>query len=194
MQVLLVDGEGDGSMVFYHGSSVGGLRELQPFLSEHGKPYIYFASKPQIALLYTVKVLPKPFSFYPYGFDKDGNVVYSEYFENAFEKIYKGKKGYLYECDHLANLENPTQINGTYTCTEPVKPDRVTEIPDVYEYYREQQEKGKFRIKTRAEISEKEMQFVQKYLLDMMAQNQLKDHPEHPVSKFIQENFNELWK
>lgn len=60
---------------FYHGSPVGGLNELKPFLSEHGKPYIYFSSSPIVALLYAVKPVPKPFSFYPYGFDKNGAVV-----------------------------------------------------------------------------------------------------------------------
>lgn len=42
-------------MHFYHGSPIGGLNELKPFLSEHGKPYIYFSSSPIVALLYAVK-------------------------------------------------------------------------------------------------------------------------------------------
>lgn len=58
------------SMIFYHGSPIGGLTELKPFLSEHGKPYIYFATNPLVALLYAVKPVSKPFSFYPYGFDR----------------------------------------------------------------------------------------------------------------------------
>ena len=82
-------------MTLYHGSPVGGLNELKPFLSEHDKPYVYFASNPSVALLYAVKPVPKPFSFYPYGFDNDGNVVYSEYYENAFFDLYKGKAGYF---------------------------------------------------------------------------------------------------
>lgn len=57
-------------MHFYHGSPIGGLDELKPFLSEHGKPHIYFSSSPIVALLYAVKPVPKPFSFYPYGFKK----------------------------------------------------------------------------------------------------------------------------
>ena len=79
-------------MVFYHGSPIGNLTELKPFLSEHNKPYIYFSSNPLFALLYAVKPVPKPFSFYPYGFEKDAG-VYSEYFENAFFKLYKKKVG-----------------------------------------------------------------------------------------------------
>ena len=91
-------------MIFYHGSSVGGLTELKPFLSEHKKPYIYLTSNPVVALLYTVKPVPKPFSFYPYGFSGE-KVVYSEYYKNCFEEIYKGKKGYLYECENIKKLD-----------------------------------------------------------------------------------------
>ena len=56
--------------------------------------------------------------------------MYSEHYEKAFFDIYKGKAGYLYECDTLENLEKPTEINCVYTSEEPVKVDRVTEIPD----------------------------------------------------------------
>ena len=181
-------------MILYHGSPVGGLTELKPFLSEHGKPYIYFATKPLVALLYAVKALPKPFSFYPYGFEQNGNVVYSEYFENAFEKTYKGKKGYLYECDDLQKLENPTQINCAYTCTEAVKVDRVMEIPDLYEYYMEQKEKGLFVLKKLENISEKELGYAYGYLAEMMNMYQLKDQPEHPMSLFIRTNFPKQWE
>ena len=98
------------AMTFYHGSPVGGLNELKPFLSEHGNPYAYFTTNPLVALLYAVKPVPKPFSFYPYGFDEKGTVFYSDYYEDAFYNLYKNRVGYLYECDHLKGLEKPTQI------------------------------------------------------------------------------------
>ena len=47
-------------MTFYHGSPIGGLNKLEPFLSEHGRHYIYFATNPLVALLYAVKPVPKP--------------------------------------------------------------------------------------------------------------------------------------
>lgn len=75
-------------MTFYHGSSTGNLTQLLPFLSEHGRPYIYFASNPLVALLYAVKPVPKPFSFYPYGFDENRILIYNEYYEDAFFDIY----------------------------------------------------------------------------------------------------------
>ena len=180
-------------MSFYHGSPIGGLNELKPFLSEHGKPYIYFSSSPIVALLYAVKPVPKPFSFYPYGFDKDGNVVYSEYFENAFFHLYNEKVGYLYECTRLKDADNPTHINCAYTCGEPIKVDKVTEISNLYIYFKEQESKGLFLVKKRAEISEKEMQFVFDELKKDIKNNNLMQFPKHPMSVFIQEHFSNIW-
>lgn len=176
-------------MSFYHGSPVGGLNELKPFLSEHQKPYIYFSSSPVVALLYAVKPVPKPFSFYPYGFDKNGAVIYSEYFENAFFHLYNGKTGYLYECKHLDNTDNPTEINCAYACSEPVKPDKVIEISDLYTYFKDQESKKRFFIKRRKDISEKEMRFVYDELKKDIDNYDLMRHPDHPMSVFIREHF-----
>ena len=179
-------------MILYHGSPTGGLTELKPLLSEHGKPYVYFASTPVVALLYAVKPVPKPFSFYPYGFDENG-VVYSEYFENAFVDLYKGRTGYLYECDGLKNTDHPTQINCAYTCHENVKVDRVTEIPDLAVFFKEQEDKGLFRVKHRAEISDREMQFVMDALKKEIEANHLKRFLQHPMSVFIRDRFPDAW-
>lgn len=176
-------------MTFYHGSPIAGLTELKPALSEHGNSYVYFATNPLVALLYAVKPVPKPFSFYPYGFDSNGNVIYSEYFENAFEKIYKGKTGYLYECDNVNNAEQPTQIHCAYTCTDSVKIDRVTEISCLYEYYIEQEKSGLFKIKQFKDISEKEMAFVLEDMKNTVEHYDLRNNLDNPMAIFIIEHF-----
>lgn len=181
-------------MILYHGSPVGGLTKLKPFLSEHGQPYLYFASNPLVALLYAVKPVPKPFSFYPYGFAKDGAVVYSEYYENAFADSYQGKRGYLYMCRDVQGTEQPTQINCAYTCVEPVKVDEVTEIPDLYAFFREQEKRGRFCIKPCREISEKELHFAMSALREDMLQYNLKEQPEHAMSVFLQKHFPQVWE
>ena len=180
-------------MIFYHGSPIGDLKELKPFLSEHGKPYIYFATNPIVALLYAVKPVPKPFSFYPYGFDGSGKVIYSEYFENAFYNLYSGKKGYLYSCSNLKNIDKPTQINCAYTCEEAVTVDQVTEIPDLYEYFKQQEEKGLFLIKNRSQISDKEMNFILEEIKKDIEKHNLKQNPNHPMSEFVQKRFPAVW-
>lgn len=181
-------------MTFYHGSPIADLEELKPILSEHGQAYVYFATNPLVALLYAVKPVPKPFSWYPYGFDSKGNVVYSEYFENAFEKLYKGKDGYLYECDNISEFEQPTQINCAYTCKKSIKIDRVTKISDLYEYFKVQEKAGLFRIKKVNEISEKEMSYVLNDLKETISEHNLTEQPHNPMTVFIRENFAEFYK
>ena len=179
-------------MILYHGSPVGNLTELRPFLSEHQKPYIYLASNPVVALLYAVKPVPKPFSFYPYGFD--GNkVVYSEYYKDCFKNLYKGKKGFLYECENPENTKSPTVINCAYTCENPVKITYCTVIDDLYEEFMEYKEKGLFVIKPFENISEKELNFVYDDMKKTILQHNLKKYPNSPMSKFIITHFPNSW-
>ncbi len=180
-------------MILYHGSPVGGLRELKPFLSEHGRPYLYFADNPLVALLYAVKPVPKPFSFYPYGF-QEKTVVFLEYYENAFADIYKGKTGYLYECRNVRGAGQPTQINCAYTCTEPARVDSVTEIPDLYVFFKRQEKEGLFHIKPQQAVSEQEMHLAQEALQEDMQKYCLKAQPAHPMSIFLREHFPEVWE
>ena len=181
-------------MTFYHGSPVARLSELQPFLSEHGRPYIYLSTDPLVALLYAVKPVPKPFSFYPYGFDRGNNLIYSEYYENAFYDLYKGKVGYLYECDNLKEITTPTQISCAYATAKPIKVDRITVIPDLFAFYKEQENKGLFRIKSKKDISEKEMNFVFDELRKDVENNNLKSLPQHEMSIFIKKHFPTVWE
>ncbi len=181
-------------MTFYHGSAVGGLTRLEPYLSEHKKPYVYFSSNPVVAMLYSVKPVPKPFSFYPYGFDSKGAVIYSEYYKNAFEKIYLGKVGYLYECEDIIDAENPTSINCVCTVSRAVDISRVTEIKDCYAWFKEYEKQGLFRIKPFEDISENERKIVFEDFENYIRKYDLKNHPENEMSMFIKTNFPHIWE
>ncbi len=176
-------------MIYYHGSPIGDLKELTPSLSEHNKPYIYFSTNPLVALLYAVKPVPKPFSFYPYGFDKNGNLVYSEYFENAFYELYNGKTGYLYEAENLNNIQNPTNINSAVACENPIKITNVTKISNLYEHYLEREKLGKFFIKKNSDISPEEMKFVLSEFKKDIEKYKLFDFPENTMTIFLKNHF-----
>ena len=180
-------------MTLYHGSPSGGLTQLTPFISEHEKSYVYFSTNPVVALLYAVKPVPKPFSFYPYGFGSNGEVIYSEYFKNAFESIYKGKVGYLYECDNVVGAENPTHIRCAYTSENPAKIDRITEITDLFEQFMEYERQGMFKIKPFEAVSEKEMQMVYVDLKDSIEKYDLMNYPDNEMSVFIRTKFPCIW-
>lgn len=179
-------------MILYHGSSIGGITELKPVLSEHKKPYVYLASNPVVALLYTVKPVPKPFSFYPYGFIGE-KVVYSEYYENCFEDIYKGQKGFLYECENVKDIGNPTDINCAFTCQAPIKISGCTEIDDVFEKFTEYMKKGQLEVKPFHSVSNKELNFVYDDMRKTIDEHSLRDYPDSPMSRFIMTHFPKVW-
>lgn len=180
-------------MTLYHGSSVGDIKELTPFISNHKKPYIYFSTNPVVALLYATRPGPRPFSFYPYGFDGD-TVVYSEYYPDAFSDIYKHKSGFLYECDNVPNVKNPTQISCACTCEKPLKVDRFTKIEDLYDQFLDFSLQGKFRIKNYEEISKKELQMAIDDLKNTIFENNLLSNPQYEISNFILKHFSDIWK
>ena len=112
---------------------------------------------------------------------KDGTVHYSEYYQNAFWDIYKGKQGFLYECDTIPSVGNPTQINGVLVCANEVKVDRVTMIPDLYDHFMKYQQQGLFRIRTLDTIPEKEMRLVYDDLRQNIQKYNLKQFPHNSI-------------
>lgn len=179
-------------MKLYHGSSIGGLTELRPFVSEHKKPYVYLACNPVVALLYTVKPVPIPFSFYPYGFD--GNrVIYNEYYKDCFKDIYKGQRGFLYECENTEKAEKLTAINCAYTCDVPVKVCNCIEINDIYDKFMEYKENGLCDITPLEAISPNELNFVHNDIRKTIDEYCLKNSPDNPMSKFIIKHFPKIW-
>lgn len=65
------------------------------------------------------------------------------------------------------------------------KPDNLSEIPDIYEYFKEHEGKGIFRVKPYCEIQEKEMSFILSELEKDVITYKLKNNPQHPMSIFL---------
>lgn len=177
--------------MLYHGSSIGNLTELKPFLSEHGKPYIYFTSSPVVALFYTVKAVDKPFSWFPYGF-KNGIPVYTEYYPNALADIYKGKTGYIYEFESVDSAENPTDINCACVCQFPVKAEKIIEITDVCEKLLEHEKNGELIIERYESLSENRKLWIANTIKAEIAKHDLKSNPENSYASFIKSRFPNL--
>lgn len=180
-------------MILYHGTSVGGLSELKPHLSEHGKPYVYFSTNPVVAAFYTVHIVERPYSWFPYGFDRDGTPVHTEYYENALADVYDHKTGYLYRCGAVKDAGNPTKINCAYVCEKPVRVDSVLGIENVYGWFLEQEQKGALRIVRHHALTADRRRFAGKIAADEIDAYRLRDHPDSSYSKFISDRFPEIW-
>lgn len=181
------------SRLLYHGTSVAGLKRLRPTLSEHGKPYIYFASNMTVATFYTVHRVERPYNWFPYGFDKNGVPVYDEYYPDALADVYSGKTGYIYLCENISDIQNPTNINCAYVCEKDVDVNDVIEIADMYEWFLERENLGELRINRYENLTQRQKERFGRIILSEIEENGLKQNPDCGYAKFIKEKFPDVW-
>ena len=95
--------------MYYHASQTGDIKVLEPRISNHNIPFIYFSEKRENVLVYLSNAIEKYckesgfvhngkwHKWASYGFDSDGVLVLDEYYPNATEDTYKGVSGiYLF--------------------------------------------------------------------------------------------------
>lgn len=99
--------------MFYHASSAKGIKTLEPRISNHGMPLIYFFQKRENVLVYLSNAVEKFcrktgfvhsgtwHKWATCGFDKDGIQTLDEYYQNAPEETYKGVQGCIYYAENV---------------------------------------------------------------------------------------------
>lgn len=131
--------------MYYHASTVGDISILEPRISNHNIPLIYFSDKRENVLVYLSNAVEKvckendfPYNgtwkkWGPYGFDKDGRMRYEEYYPNAFMETYKGVSGYIYSCKNIKEKEFSLNIPNAYVSEVENVVDGCEYIEDAYE-------------------------------------------------------------
>ena len=94
-------------MTFFHASQIKGIQVLEPRISNHNLPLIYFSGKRENVLVYLSNAVEKTckeknfqytgiwHKWGSYGFTQDGRLQYEEYYPNALADTYKGVSGYI---------------------------------------------------------------------------------------------------
>ena len=175
--------------MLYHGTSVQGLKRLEPMISEHGKPYVYFSSNIVVAAFYTVHRVKRPYNWFPYGFNENSTPVYYEYYENAFSDVYSGKRGVIYCCENVPNIQNPTNINCTYVCENAVNISEIIEIDDMYKWFIEKENGGELIIKRYETLSQRQKQNFISIVQAEIDDNKLREKPDCDYTEFIKKKF-----
>ena len=131
--------------MFFHASPVAGIKVLEPRISNHGVPLIYFSTKRENVLVYLSNAVEKYCretgfahagrwtKWGPYGFEKDGTQRIEEYYPHALIDTYKGVSGYIYGAETIADSGFALQIPGAATSSEPVPVTHCEFVPDAYE-------------------------------------------------------------
>lgn len=188
--------------MFYHASSIKGIVTLQPRISNHHIPLLYFSTKRENVLVYLSNAVEKfcrenGFSYSgvwqkwgPYGFDTDGIQRLEEYYPHALVDTYKGVSGYIYSADHVEDSGFQTQIPYAVTSEKPVTVLQCEYIPDAYEAILDAEKRGLIRI-TRYEALSREMHEWNKKTIREEYKNAF-DHPEYRF--FLKGKFGEILK
>lgn len=118
--------------LLYHASPVAGIQVLEPRISNHGDPRIYFSEKRENTLVYLCNAIEKfcketGFQYNgrwqkwgPYGFTSDHRFQFQEYYPGALEETYKGVSAYIYTVLANENIHPLDGIHGAYYSREPM--------------------------------------------------------------------------
>lgn len=157
--------------MYFHASCVGGITTLEPRVSNHGIPLVYFSEKRENVLVYLSNAVEKycgetGFShrgrwtkWGPYGF-QNGVQLLEEYYPNALEETYRGVSGYIYRAASIQEVPQDIRIPGAAASSLPVPVDGVEFVPDACEAILEAERRGAIRIGRYENLPEKRLAWV----------------------------------
>lgn len=186
--------------MYYHASPIQGISRLEPRVSNHGIPLIYFSKKRENVLVYLSNAVEKycrdtGFAYDgqwekwgPYGFDKDGRQRLEEYYPNALINTYKGVSGYIYSVESVEDSGFELQIPDAATSSVPTEVTGVEFIPDAYEAILQAERDGLITILRYEEMSDKMREWNERTIKEEY-ENAV-DHPEYRY--FLRGNFPDI--
>ena len=131
--------------MFYHASPIGGITRLEPRISIHGIPLVYFSRKRENVLVYLSNAVERycretGFAYEgrwrkwgPYGFGADGWMRIEEYYPDALISTYQGVSGYIYVAENIPDPGPALEIPDAVTSRSSVKVRGAEFVPDAYE-------------------------------------------------------------
>lgn len=175
-------------MTYYHCSQTAGLTVLRP-----GKPKtfdkparVYMTTLLPMALMYSVRNYE-----YTYGYTKDGQIHFDEYFPNELELLYRGKCAYLYTC--APETVETTQIPNEAASTQDVPILSETVIPDAYNALLEQERLGTLVIRRYHELPDRMLEWIRKAEADVIRKHDLLNNP-GPMADYYWEHYPQSWQ
>jgi len=153
--------------MFYHASQIEGITTLEPRVSNHDIPLVYFSTKRENVLVYLSNAIEKYCKdsgfiydgkwqkWGPYGFNEDGRLRLEEYYPNALINTYKGVSGYIYSAKDVKDSGYNLEIPDAIASSEEVNVINVEYIPDAYEAILQAEKDGLITVLRYEDLSEK---------------------------------------
>lgn len=176
-------------MKLYHASPTAGLTVLRPSVTEYfGKPrQVCLTTLKPMALLYGIRHFE-----YTYGFTKNREIYYEEYFPDALETLYRGRRASLYRCAWREGME-PTEIPNEYVSAEEVAVEEEIPVPDVCEALLEQECLGALKIVRWPDVPEKSRRWIVNAEMEVILENKLLGK-DTEMARYMRERYPESWE
>lgn len=186
--------------LLYHASPTAGIRTLEPRVSNHGLPRVYFSRKRENTLVYLCNAIEKHcretgFSYPgpcekwgPYGFTPQGLLRLEEYYPNALEDTYKGVPAYIYMVHETPAMQPLEGIRDAVISAEPVPVADVEYIEDAYQAILAAEKVGQIEILRYKQLSKERRAWNERTIREEYASAEA--HPEY--RHFIRAKFDWL--
>lgn len=188
--------------MYYHASPTANITQLEPRVSNHEVPLVYFSTKRENVLVYLCNAIEKyckenGFKYNgkwekwgAYGFNQDGTQRLEEYYPNALEKTYKGVSGYIYSTDLIVDSGCDLHIPYAVSSSSAVTVTGIEFVPDAYKAILEAENRGLITILRYEEISDKTKDWINRTIL--REYEEATGHPEYRF--FLKGNFPDVIK
>lgn len=175
-------------MTYYHVSPAPGLKLLRPSVSPYfGKPrQVCMTTSLPMALFYSIRNFE-----YTYGYTKDGQIYYEEYFPDALRTLYAGKSAYLYTC--APENAQPTRIPNEFVSFRPVPVLSETLVPDAYEALLAEEAKGTLKIYRYHTLSEARLNWIFQVEVDEIREKRLWE-TDSPQAAYYRLHYPKSWE
>ena len=182
--------------MFYHGSSIGGIAQLQACSNLHitGEKVVYLTDNVPYALYYIWDTDHNGCSIkHVTGWTKNDIAYYEEQFPNQLETFYQGVSGYLYCISDSENIHAVKNRKNMFYCAGDIAVTESTYIPDVYEELMKYEAEGKLVVLRYDEQSAER----QNELIDFMAQAIIHEGfytENREKQEFMKTHFSKAWE
>ena len=183
-------------MIYYHGSAVANLAELQPLskLHQSEEQVVYLSSHLPYVLFYIWDTEKTGSSRkWVTAWLKDGVAYYEEQFPGQLKAFYEGVRGYVYSVLPDDRVQSMPQREDLFYSCDPVKVYRTQEIPDVYQALLQYEREGSFKLLRFEDATpEKQAELIDRIATYIRESNLLEQDNEH--SRFIRKYFVDAWR
>ncbi len=183
--------------LLYHASPISGIDVLQPRISNHAVPQIYFSEKRENVLVYLSNAIEKCCTesgfwyegiwkkWASYGFTSSGQLHIEEYYPNALKDTYCGVEAYIYAVVQNEFMKSLVDIPYAHICQQEVPVYSCEAIEDAYSEIINAEKQGLILITRYEELSERRLEWIKNVIREDYKNSEA--HPDYRY--FIEKKF-----